>query len=76
MAEETAQRLVGGDLFVHSSQSESSHFGGKILSYRVHHDHNKPDIDGRLVFRIKPSPEHKGVTAGRDGWGMEKKIVW
>jgi hypothetical protein len=76
VSEETAERLVGGDLYVHSSQSEPSHFGGRILSYRVHRDPTKPDIDGRLVFRIKPSPAHKGFVPGREGWGMEKKIVW
>ena len=76
VAEETAHRLVGGDLYVHSSQSEPSHFGGQILSYRVHRDPDRPDVDGRLVFRIKPSPAHKGVLPGRESWGMEKKIVW
>jgi hypothetical protein len=76
IADETAQRLVAGDLYLHSGQTEASHFGGKILSFRVHRDSAKPEIDGRIVFRIKPTPGHKGVITGREGWGNEKKLVW
>lgn len=74
ISKEAAERLVGGDLFLHSGQLEASHFGGKILSYRVHRDGT--ETDGRVVFRIAPSPAHKGVLTGRDGWGNEKKFVW
>ena len=73
---DTAQRLVGGDLYLHSGQSEASHFGGKILSFHVHCDTANPGIDGRIVFRIKPSLAHKGVQTAREGWGNEKKLVW
>ncbi|MGH2397972.1 MAG: hypothetical protein ACRDFW_13565 [bacterium] len=76
IAEDTAQRLVGGDLYLHSAQAEESHFGGTILSYRLHDDPAHPEIHGRVVFRIQPTPQHKGVQAGRAGWGNEKKIVW
>lgn len=74
IAEATAERLVGADLYLHSGQLDASHFGGKILSYYVHRDGT--DTDGRVVFRITPSLEHKGVKTGREGWGNEKKIVW
>lgn len=74
VSEETAQRLVGGDLYLHSGQSDPSHFGGKILAFRVHKDGS--ELDGRIVFRIKAALEYKGVAAGREGWGNEKKIVW
>lgn len=76
IAEDTAQRLVGGNLYLHSGQNEPSHFGGEILSYRVHRDESAPDIDGRVVFRIRPSRAHKGFQTGREGWGNEKKLVW
>jgi hypothetical protein len=76
IADDTAQRLVGGDLYLHSGQSQASHFGGKILSFRVHRDPNAPELDGRIVFRIKPTPGHKGVKTGREGWGNEKQFVW
>ena len=36
IAEATAERLVGADLYLHSGQLDASHFGGKILSYYVH----------------------------------------
>jgi hypothetical protein len=71
---ETAERLIGGDLYLHSGQLEPSHFGGKIVGYRVHNDGT--DIDGRIVFRIAPNPTYKGVKTERAGWGNEKKFVW
>jgi hypothetical protein len=74
IAEETAQRLVDGDLYLHSGQGEPSHFGGRILGWRVHHDGS--EIDGRVVFRIRPSIGHKGMVTTRDGWGNDKKLVW
>jgi hypothetical protein len=74
ISEETAERLIGGDLYLHSGQRVASHFGGKILSFRVHQDGT--DTDGRVVFRIAPSLVHKGVLTAREGWGNEKKIVW
>lgn len=74
IAEETAQRLIGADLYLHSGQSDPSHFGGKIVAFRIHRDDS--EIDGRIVFRIKVSPEYKGVKTEHKGWGNEKKIVW
>lgn len=74
IAEETAQRLIGGDLYLHSGQNEPSHFGGKIVAFRIHRDGS--EIDGRIVFRIRPTIEYKGVVTGREGWGNEKKLVW
>jgi hypothetical protein len=75
VGEETAQGLVGGDLYLHEKQDSPSHFGGTILSYRVFRDANQPEIDGRLLFRIRATVAHRGVRAGREGWGNEKKIV-
>lgn len=74
VAQETAERLIGGDLYLHTGQLDASHFGGSILDYRVHEDGT--ELDGRLVFRIAPTPAHKGVSTGREGWGNEKKFVW
>jgi hypothetical protein len=70
IAEDTAKRLIGADLYLHSGQLEPSHFGGKILGYRVHRDGS--DADGRIVFRIAPSLRHKGVATGREGWGKAR----
>jgi hypothetical protein len=76
IAPDTAQRLIGGDLYLHSGQNEPSHFGGKIVSFRVHQDATQPEIDGRVIFRIAASSDYKGVITGREGWGNEKKLVW
>jgi hypothetical protein len=72
VGEETAQRLVGGDIYLHDGQNEPSHFGGTILGYRIHRG---GDVDGRIVFRFQASVSHKGVMTDREGWGNEKKIV-
>lgn len=74
VAEQTAAKLVGGDIYLHPGQQEPSRFGGTIVSYRVHK--SEDDLNGRVVFRFTPTMGHKGVKAGADGWGNEKKIVW
>lgn len=76
VAPEAAQRLVGGDLYLHHKQDDASHFGGRIVGWRVHVAPSDPDIDGRLVFIIEPSLKHKGIRTPRAGWGNEKKFVW
>ena len=71
VSEETVTRLAGADIYIHSSQLVASHFGGKILGYRIQRDVGEPD--GRVVFRIEPSLAHRGVKTDREGWGNEKK---
>jgi hypothetical protein len=73
VAEETARKLVGGDLYLHDGQNQPSRFGGKILNFHVHPSGSEA---GRIVFRIQATLEHRGVKTGREGWGNEKKIVW
>jgi hypothetical protein len=71
----TADRLVGGYLYLHERQNSPSHFGGVILGWRVVDDQSQPDIHGRLVFLIRATVAHRGIKAGDEGWGNEKKIV-
>jgi hypothetical protein len=72
VAEETAAKLVGGNLYLHSAQAEPSHFGGAILGYRIQ---DGGPVSGRYIFRIRATVAHRGVQAGRAGWGNEKKLV-
>lgn len=76
VSEESAARLIGGQIYLHSGQNEPSHFGGVILGYRVHAQAGDAQLDGRIVFRFRPSLEYKGVVTPREGWGNEKKLVW
>jgi hypothetical protein len=69
---ESAETLVGGEIYFHTSQVKPSYFGGKIISYRV--QSGGPD-DGRVIFRFRAALEFKGVLTTREGWGNEKKIV-
>ena len=73
---ETAERLVGGNLYLHSHQNEPSHFGGEIISYSIFQDENDLNKNGRIVFCIKPTPEHKNFLTSQAGWGNEKKFIW
>lgn len=70
---DTAQKLVGGQIFLHRGQEKPSHFGGDILSFRAQVG---GELDGRLIFRFRFNPACKGIRAARGGWGNEKKIVW
>ena len=76
VSDETAQKLVGGNLYLHEKQSAPSHFGGTITGYRVFRDSSQPEVDGRVIFRIKAAVTYRGIKTGREGWGNEKKIEW
>jgi hypothetical protein len=69
VSEKTAAALVGGDLYLHTAQDAPSHFGGRIVAYRV----LSTEPVGRVVFQIAPTMEHKNVRTGREGWGNEQK---
>jgi hypothetical protein len=73
VTEETARKLIGGDIHFHSAQDKPSHFGGTILSYVVCQG---GDEAGRIIFRFQASLAHKGVRTEQAGWGNEKKFVW
>jgi hypothetical protein len=71
---ETAQALLGGDIYFHKKQKEPSFYGGKILGYRIHEEDD--EYCGRIIFRFEYSTKHRNVSAGSGGWSNEKKIVW
>ena len=72
IGQQTAAELVGCDIYFHKKRAEPSFFGGQILSFRV-----QPEGEhaARIIFRFRPLQSHKGVVAGAEGWGQEKKIV-
>lgn len=74
IGEETAKKLVGGEIYLHKAQDKPSHFGGKILSYFVLGEDAGQDV-GRVVFVFQAGNEYKGIKAGK-GWAMEKKFDW
>lgn len=75
IAEDTALKLIGASLYLHTSWASESHFGGKITSYVVHHAPGTPE-DGRIVFRFTAQTDHKAVKAPSSGASGEKRIVW
>jgi len=78
IAEDTAAKLVGGQIYLHRAQDKPSHFGGTILSYRVlgADANGQFEVPGRIVFRFKASMDCKNVKVEKDKSWMEKKIVW
>jgi hypothetical protein len=71
VSEQTASALVGGDLYLHTEQDAPSHFGGRIVGYRV----LSTPPTGRVAFQFSPTIGHKDVRAGHGGWGNEQKRV-
>ena len=72
VSHETASNLVGGRIFFHKAQAKPSFFGGRITSVRIE---TEGQWSGRAVFTFVTGYEFKGIRAGNQGWGMEKKIV-
>jgi hypothetical protein len=70
---ETAEKLVGGDVYFHEKQRKPSFFGGEILGFRTQEE---GPFTGRLVLRFRFARDHKDVAGGGSGWTMEKKIVF
>lgn len=70
-----AEKLIGGEIYLHKAQDKPSHFGGIILSYRILGSDAGSDA-GRVVFNFKADLEYKDVKTDKQGWGMEKKVVW
>lgn len=71
--ESTAQRLIGGMIYFHERQDSRSKRGGEIVGYELSKD---VKFAGRIVFRFREDPSARGKLTGREGWAMEKKIVW
>lgn len=68
----TAERLVGGRIYLHETQTGPSRFGGTILGFQIA---GEGKDKGKIIFRFQASSDAKGVRTSKDGWGMEKKIV-
>jgi hypothetical protein len=73
VTEENAQKLVGATLYLHRTKHQPSHFGGRILSYRLE---KEGDANARVVFTVRAAADCKDVKAGPRGWAKDCKIVW
>ena len=71
--EETAQKLIGSVLYLHTGKLQPSHFGGDILAYRV--EQSGPEA-GRIVFTLRANADRKGVKVDAKGWSKDCKIYW
>lgn len=72
LTEDTAQKLVGATIYLHRSKHQASHFGGRILSYRI-----DPEIaNGNVVFTVRASAACKDVKTEPKGWAKDCKILW
>ncbi|NML42501.1 hypothetical protein HHL11_01990 [Ramlibacter sp. G-1-2-2] len=73
VSETRAKALVGGRIHFHEKRGEPSYFGGTIQDYRVLPEEH-PNA-GKVVFTFLRAQESIGVSAGRDGWRNEQKMV-
>lgn len=73
VTEESAQKLIGATLYLHRSKHQPSHFGGRILSYRIE---QAGPSGGGVVFMVRAAVDCKDVKAGTKGWAKDHKIFW
>ena len=73
LTEETARKLVGATLYLHRSKHQPSHFGGRILSYRI--EQAGPSA-GCVVFTLRAAVDCKAVKTDAKGWAKDHKIFW
>ena len=73
VTEETAQKLVGASLYLHRTKNQPSHFGGRILSYRM--VETGPSA-GSVVFIVRATVDCKDVKVDSKGWSKDYKILW
>ena len=69
---ETAEKLVGGRIYLHKAQDKPSFFGGTITGFKVE---TEGEWIGRIIFDFKRDASCIGVVS-RGNWGNEKKYVW
>ena len=65
----SAQKLLDGDIYLHSGQNEPSFCGGIITGFRVVQRNEKE----KVVFRFRRNNEHEGLITPSEGWGNEQK---
>lgn len=70
ISEEKAKSLIGGDLYLHSKQTNPSRFGGIIQGYRFV---SEGEFEGKVIFSFVFTPDHKGFKTDKKGWGNEQK---
>ena len=73
VTEETAQKLIGASLYLHRTKNQLSHFGGRILSYRMV---ETGPAAGSVVFIVRATVDCKDVKVDSRGWTKEYKILW
>lgn len=73
VTEETAQKVVGATLYLHRSKHQPSHFGGRILSYRI--EQAGPSA-GCVVFIVRATADCKDVKTEPKGWAKDHKVFW
>jgi hypothetical protein len=71
--EDVAQKLVGATLYLHRTKHQPSHFGGRILAYRIQ---QATTLGSCVVFTVRAAADCKNVRIGTKGWTKDYKILW
>jgi hypothetical protein len=60
-------------IYLHEKQDARAKRGGEIIGCGLVEE---GEYAGRIIFRFREDPSAKGKLTGREGWSMEKKIVF
>jgi hypothetical protein len=71
LEESVAKKLVGGEIYFHKKQTESSFYGGTIRDYRIVQE---GENQGMVVFIFQPSPSCRNIRTDKQGWTRRMKI--
>lgn len=74
MAEAVAKQAIGGNLYLHRDYGQPSCWGGVIAGYRVVATRESARHQGKIIFRFRPSRNHKGIPAGGGPCGSPQSI--
>jgi hypothetical protein len=73
LSKDTADKLIGAEVYFHKGQDKPSHFGGIVLNYRFI---ESGENEGRVAITFKAESRFKDVKTDKKGWSMEKKFEW
>src|SRR5512137_1021674 len=72
LRESDAAKLVGGRIYFHRGQQESSFYGGNITAYRVVQEGEHKDL---VVFEFQHNKDCRNIKTDKSGWSKKMKII-
>ena len=70
--EDTANKLIGGEVYFHRKKEEASFYGGTIMGYRIEQE---GDHQGLIVLQLQPCNTCRNVRTDKYGWSTGVKVI-